>query len=192
MVSFATSNKIHLKSVKIWLSKEKKLCSASYWKKSHDHLFKLKLLLLSIILYHNIHIRSGFQNCNQNNKMWQKVFSCCVRVSVWSCETEEKASCCVMSVDHQGGLCDRWRGWLEETERWWWGHLCLTVACCFSAFSFASSSCFCRAAWRDFISSLSSGREVRNTLLAHRPYTLRALYYTTSEWFSKAHSFERK
>lgn len=105
---------------------------------------------------------------------------------------EERASCCEMSVHHWGCLCDRWRGWLEETEGWWWGHLFLTVACCFSAFSFASSSCFCRAAWRDFISSLSSGREVRNALLAHLPYTLEAFYYSTSEWFSKVHSFERK
>lgn len=62
------------------------------------------------------------------------------------------------------GLCDRWRGWLGETGCWWSGQLCLTVACCFSALSFASSSCFCKAACRDFISSLSSEREVRNAV----------------------------
>ena len=37
--------------------------------------------------------------------------------------------------------------------RCWQVHF-LTVACCFSALSVASSSCFCKAAWRDFISSL--------------------------------------
>lgn len=46
-----------------------------------------------------------------------------------------------------------------------WG-LLLTVACCFSACSVASSSCFCKAAWRDFISSLLRGK-VRNIQLAH-------------------------
>lgn len=72
------------------------------------------------------------------------------------------------------GPCDRWRGWLGEAGCWWSGQLCLTVACCFSALSFASSSCFCKAAWRDFISSLSSEREARNKTLACPPYTLRA------------------
>lgn len=81
------------------------------------------------------------------------------------------------------GLCDRWRGWLEETGCWWSGQLCLTVACCFSALSFASSSCFCKAAWRDFISSLSREREVRNTLLAHPPHTLRGLHSSATDWF---------
>lgn len=80
------------------------------------------------------------------------------------------------------GLCDRWRGWLEETGCWWSGQLCLTVACCFSALSFASSSCFCKAAWRDFISSLSSEKEVRNTLLAHPAHTLRGLHCSATEW----------
>lgn len=84
------------------------------------------------------------------------------------------------------GPCDRWRGWLGEAGCGWSGQLCLTVACCFSALSFASSSCFCKAAWRDFISSLSSEREVRNTLLAHPPYTVRAPLSpcTTTGWLS--------
>lgn len=81
------------------------------------------------------------------------------------------------------GLCDRWRAWLEETGCWWSGQLCLTVACCFSALSFASSSCFCKAAWRDFISSLSREREVRNTLLAHPPHNLRGLPSSAKDWF---------
>lgn len=89
-----------------------------------------------------------------------------------------------MSVDHWGGLCDRWRDWLGETGCWWSSQLCLTVACCFSALSFASSSCFCKAAWRDFISSLSSESEVRNTLLAHPPYTLGGLHCWGTEWLS--------
>lgn len=84
-------------------------------------------------------------------------------------------------------LCDRWQGRLEKTGCWWSGQLCLTVACCFSALSFASSSCFCKAAWRDFISSLSSEREVRNTLLAHLPALsaivwLSSLYYLNICW----------
>lgn len=78
--------------------------------------------------------------------------------------------------------CDRWQCWLDKTGCWWSGQLCLTVACCFSAFSFASSSCFCKAAWRDFISSLSSEREVRNTLLALPPYIFRGLDCSTTEW----------
>lgn len=85
----------------------------------------------------------------------------------------------VMSVDN-GGLCDRWQHWLEETGCWRSGQLSLTVACCFSTLSLASSSCFCRAVWRDFISSLSSGREGRNTLLADPAHTISGFDHTTT------------
>lgn len=67
------------------------------------------------------------------------------------------------------GLCDRWQARLGGSGCWRSARRRLTVACCFSARSFASSSCFCKAAWRDFISSLSNENEERNRPLAHLP-----------------------
>lgn len=53
----------------------------------------------------------------------------------------------------------RWGGFKKKTEekqktKKGRGIDSLTVACCFSAFSAASFSCFWKASWRDFISSL--------------------------------------
>lgn len=62
------------------------------------------------------------------------------------------------------GLCDRWQARLGGTGGWRSARRRLTVACCFSARSFASSSCFCKAAWRDFISSLSSESRERQSV----------------------------
>lgn len=79
----------------------------------------------------------------------------------------EKAGCWVMSTDHRAVCVTGDRPFRRERML----TVSLTVACCFSACSFASSSCFCKAAWRDFISSLSSQSEERNSLLAHLPHS---------------------
>lgn len=75
----------------------------------------------------------------------------------------EKAGCWVMSTERRA-VCVTGDRLFRRVRML---TVSLTVACCFSACSFASSSCFCKAAWRDFISSLSSESEERNSPLAH-------------------------